>query len=337
MKYILSFLISSILITSCIPGESVVKPYDRGDVRSASASMGHFYAEQLYYSFESNSILRQNVITDWDLGFACADEDFEIIMNFGKFMNLAIVEDVSFESIDRTYADSIPEELWKFDNSNGFKDSTAVGNWWTNDNGKIESKLFTYVIDRGLDEKAKKQGMAKLQITKFENNTYFIKFADLKNNIINEIEIPKDNQFNYVQLSLTGTGSVLSLEPNKNSWDLLFSKYSELVYTSEGDGIWYSVTGAYLNPNTVEGAVLDEPEFSLIDNETLNTVQLVKNRNIIGHDWKYYDLESSSYYVNSKRSYIVKGVQGFYYKMHFIDFYDESGTRGVPKFEFQKL
>ncbi len=337
MKYILTFLLSSILMVSCIPDENPVQPYKRGDVLTSSANMGPFYAEQLYYSFEANSILKQNKITEWDLGFACADEDIEIIMNYGKFMNLAVIEDVSFDNIDKVFADSLPDESWNYDNSNGFKDSTAVGNWWTNDNGKIESKKFTYIVNRGLDEKAKKQGIVKLQITKFENNTYYIKFADLKTNIVNEIEIPKDNQFNYIQLSFSGTGSVLNLEPNKNSWDLLFSKYTETVYTLEGEGVWYSVTGAYLNPNTVIGAMLDEPEFSLIDKATLNSIELVKNRNIVGHDWKYFNLESNSYSVNSKRSFIVKGVEGFYYKMHFVDFYDDSGNRGVPKFEFQKL
>ena len=34
---------------------------------------------------------------------------------------------------------------------------------------------------------------------------------------------------------------------------------------------------------------------------------------------------------------VSRDAKGFYYKLRFIDFYDDHGNKGNPKFEFQKF
>ena len=49
------------------------------------------------------------------------------------------------------------------------------------------------------------------------------------------------------------------------------------------------------------------------------------------------NFNTNAYSVNPKMNYILKVADGFYYKLHFLDFYNDQGIKGYPKFEFQKL
>lgn len=336
MKYIGIVFLFTWMLTSCIPDENPVKPFDRGDIQLSSVTMGHSYSDQLYYSFEAKGVIKQNNVLEWDVAFSCQEEEFEVILNYGKFMRVHRVEDRNFEDIDKAYSDAIADENWVYDSPGGFKDSTALGKWWSETDGEISSNQHIYLIDRGIDDRSRKIGTVKFQILKYENSTYTIRYCDVRNSNIYEHNITKIPEYNFVQLSFTGAGNVLNLEPPREQWDLVFSKYTELLYTNEGDGMWYGVTGAYLNPNQVEGGIV-RGDFKSIELSVLDTVNLTNQRNIIGHDWKYFNLEAGSYMVDVNKIFLVKGVTGFYYKMHFVDFYDDSGNRGTPKFEFQKL
>lgn len=337
MKFLYAYALLFLVMLSCIPDENPVKPLDRGAVVESSVGIGPFYGEQIYFSLEKDSILKQNNIVYWDLGFACQPDRYEIILNFGKFMKATVIESDSFEDIDKENIEQIADDNWQFDNSEGKTDSTAIGQWWETNNGDIGSKRFIYIIDRGLNEKAKKQGFVKFQILKYDNKSYTVRFANLSDNEEHTVIITKNEDYNYVQLSFDGGGEIKNLEPQRDEWDILFSKYAQLLYTNEGDKMWYSVTGAYLNQNNTEAALLYSDDFQSIDIFAIDTLEFLNARNMIGHEWKYYDMAASSYNVRPDMIYIIKGVTGFYYKLHFIDFYDDNGNKGFPKFEYKKL
>jgi hypothetical protein len=337
MKLIYAYALLFLVMLSCIPDENPVKPFDRGGVVESTVGIGPYYGEQIYFSLEKDSILKQNNIVDWDLGFACQSGRYEIILNFGKFMKAAVIQSGSFNDINKAMIEQIPEENWLLDNSEGKIDSTAIGQWWETNNGNIVSKQLIYIIDRGLNEKAKKQGFVKFQILEYDNDRYTVRYANLSDNEERTVIITKNENYNYVQLSFDDDGEVKSLEPQRDEWDILFSKYAQLLYTDGGDKMWYSVTGAYLNQNNTEAALLYSEDFQSIDFFAIDTLEFSNARNKIGHEWKYYDMAASSYYIRSEMIYIIKGVTGFYYKLHFIDFYDNNGNKGFPKFEYKKI
>lgn len=289
MKIYITFIIM-LLFVSCIPDENPVKPYDRGSVLESSVDIGPYYAEQIYFSLEQNEVVSQNNITDWDIGFACSENDYEIILNFGKFMKATEVNTVNFNAVNKETIDEIPDENWRYDNSNGKKDSTAIGKWWSGEGASLFTNETVYIIDRGLDEKAKKQGTVKFQVIGFNNGTYSIKFADIKNGAVYTAQIKKDADRNYVQFSFDEGGKIVKLEPEKSRWDILFSKYTQLLHTDEGDKMWYSVTGAYLNPDNVEIASFISDDFQSITIAAADTLSFSSARNAIGHTWKDYDM-----------------------------------------------
>lgn len=336
IKYIL-YIFVLISVVSCIPDENPVKAYDRGGILSSKVTLGPNYTEQVFFSFDQNKYLLTNEIYAWDIAFSCKDSSNDIVLNTSKFMKIADMGFKAFADITTTDLNALTEEQWIFDRPSGNLDSAAFHNWWEVKDGKVISLGKVYIVDRGTNEIGKKLGNVKFQILDYDYKTYKVVYANLKDNVSHEYTITKDNLYNYTYLSFEKTGKTLQIEPPKATWDVVFTKYTELLYTSLGDSMWYSVVGAYLNPNGGEGAMIRHADFATIDARVLDTIKLSKNTNSVGHDWKYFDLNANTYKVTPDIIYIVKGISGFYYKLHFMDFYDDSGNKGTPLFEFQKL
>ena len=54
-------------------------------------------------------------------------------------------------------------------------------------------------------------------------------------------------------------------------------------------------------------------------------------------DWKEYDFDNEHYTVLPDKIYVLKTSIGYYYKLRFIDFYNSTGEKGYPTFEFLRL
>ena len=50
-----------------------------------------------------------------------------------------------------------------------------------------------------------------------------------------------------------------------------------------------------------------------------------------------FDFETGKYSVDPSQNFIIKSTEGIYFKLHFNEFYNETGEKGYPKFEFQEL
>ena len=57
------------------------------------------------------------------------------------------------------------------------------------------------------------------------------------------------------------------------------------------------------------------------------------NEDVIGYDWKEYDFDTGIYAIFPDHVFIVQDVEGYFYKLHFTDWYNAAGQRGNPRFE----
>ena len=58
----------------------------------------------------------------------------------------------------------------------------------------------------------------------------------------------------------------------------------------------------------------------------------------IGFDWKEYLFGPPARYVTySDRTFLVRDVEGYYYKLRFLDFYNDQGIRGFPTMEYVRF
>ena len=334
MKNYLIIILLSLVSISCIPVEDPVQAYNRGDAIVAQVEMGELYTSQMYFSLDANQILKTNLMTDWDIAFADTEGRIDITLNYCTMAKVAKITNKTYDEIDLAFANTIADSNWQYDNSQGHLDSLAISDWYSIADSKIKDNAF--ILDRGIDDKGKQIGKFKFKITNFANNTYHLTYTDLKTNITNSVQITKTGKYNYQHLSLA-TGTILQLEPESKSWDLLFSKYTTLLYSNLGEPTWRGVTSVLINPFFDEVAIIQDTTFENIDNSIIPSLTFTKNRDAIGHDWKTYQFNSASYIVNDKKIFIIKSASGFYYKFHFIDFYSNAGIKGSPKFEFKKL
>jgi hypothetical protein len=334
--YIISIIIA-ISMVSCIPEESPIAPHQSGDVLSGSAEMGTLYLNQVYFSLKEGKVVSTNKFTDFDIEFSCLPDTFAIKLNGARFMKIHNTGKVKFDEVGTQDTASLDETQWLYDNPFGKLDSTSIGNWWESKNGNtLVSKQEVYIINRGVTERGKHTGYRKFQVLGVEDNTYFIKVSNLDGTNLVELEIQVNPKKNFVQVSFNSGAVITELEPDYDQWDFCFTKYTDLLYTSEGDAVWYSVTGPLTNRRFVKTSVDTSFNFEEIKYENVLDLTYSQHPNTIGHDWKWFDLGKGAYIINPNINYVLQTANGIY-KLHFIGFYNDAGEKGYPKFEYQLL
>lgn len=303
---------------SCKKGELPVPKHDAGDVITSAVNMESNYKWQIYFDLKTNSVVGQNLKTSWDLGFEATMTGYRIILNTSKAMFARNTGNSNFITVTDTLGFALSKRM---DEPTGNLDSTAIGDWRITNN--------VYIIDRGYNETGSHQGFRKIQIQSVDAIKYSVRFSEINGTGDITLQINKDSAYNFSFLSFSGGGQVVQVEPPKNTWDLCFTQYLERLSTP------YLVTGCLLNRNITKAKMDSLISFSEINYSTAENTILSPNINTIGYSWKTYS--SGIYTTNSQMNYVIKDNEGFYYKLHFIDFYNSSGVKGNPKFEFQKL
>ena len=116
---------------------------------------------------------------------------------------------------------------------------------------------------------------------------------------------------------------------------MIFSRYTHIFF--EENNLFYLVTGTLSNINGVMVAIDSSKAFSDITMSDVQSLSFSNHIDAIGYNWKSFDLDNTKYEVLPNRNYIIKDVEGNFYKLRFIDFFNEQGERGYPKFEYQLL
>jgi hypothetical protein len=336
-------------IVSCIPEETPVEPHEPGDNEVGSTDIYSIYEYQVYYSLSENKVIKTNEYDIWDFNFDCG-EDLYILLNSAKIMKTIDLGEIDFDSIGEEDIPEADSSIWMVDMPSGSLDSTAIGEWWTKEGGEIKSKNHVYLVDRGSIMSRKKR-YAKIQILKFDQNIYTIKYQIIKTgDPVRTIDVPKDPTLQYISLSIDGEGEVMKLQPPRGTWDLVFTNYSELLWNSEFFQL-YGVKACLINSQFVKAAKADSTamdevlgkrvsfeEFSLADAREFD---LKEDMNVIGHDWKSADISQSEvvYTVDPTVIFVIQDLKGVLYKMHFLRYDSDKGLgkRGYPGFEFKRF
>lgn len=332
MKKITIILLSAIFIlTSCFTEEGIIELLPTtGDVQIGQAAMTQTYKFQVFYDLKTNSSVKTNIFSDWDLGFMTSDTAWHIILNNAKTMYAGNSFNTNFEEV--TSASGI--EMF-FDKSNGNTDSFAIAGWINLSGETPVSENYVYVINRGYNEDYSNAGYKKIIFETPENNKYKIKFADLNGENEQSFTIEKDTTVNYVCFSFDN--GIVDIEPPKNDWTLLFTLYQTMLSTSTGELVSYTVKGALLNPHKVTANIDTLLNFSEITIEDTYNFEFKTDLDIIGYDWKYYNFEEGFYTIVTNQNYLIYNNDGYYYKLHFVDFYNDTNEKGYPTFEFGRL
>lgn len=311
-----------IILSSCEKKELPAPAYDRGDALTVEIEMTSNYKNQVWYSLSGNKVVSTNLKSEWDLAFECAPNGTHVFLNGAKSMRVYKTNVASLAMVTDTAG---LEANGKADMPNGSPDSTGIGDWQTNNT--------VYIINRGYSETGQLQGFYKLKITGVSASAFSIEYGDVYGTQTWQQTITKDPAYNVVNFSFS-TNQQHHFEPKKTEYDLCFTQYTH-VFTNPFQ--YYLVTGVLNNNYNIRITKITDLPFAEIGiNDTLGRT-FITNRNSIGYEWKSFDLNTNLYTVNPAMCYIINDSKGFYYKLHFVDFYNASGIKGYPRFEFRKL
>jgi len=319
IKYSILFLI---ILLSCESEDLALDAPKPGDIETMQIEIEYPYLNQVYYDCGTNSVVSQNIKYDWDLAFECGVEGFHIILNSSKGMYAKNLKNVELD-----YIHPDPKNIdWNWDVSSGDLDSLAI---------KTSQEMIgdLFIINRQYNSSFEHSGYVNMRILSIDDRKYELEYFDYNNNKITKIEIIKDNSLNFVHFSFEN--GQINIEPNKNDWDLLFSnyqnKFQELDYP-------FVITGALINRyNGVSVAEDSIGNFSDITLGDSSKYEFLNDADVIGYDWKIRNSDDNSFEIDARKFYIIRATEGIFYKLRFVDFYNNEGEKGFPKFEIQRL
>ena len=330
-KRINSFWISLLVLvlTSCEKDEQPIENVHLpGDETTSSVFIDSDYKYQVFYDLETNTEVAKNLTTAWDIAFECNNNRHHVKVNSSKGMLVSATGQTGFAEVK-----SKSGVKWIWDNPNGLMDSTAIGEWGVNNGNNVDSKNEIFLLDLGYDNQGKQLGYKKMQILGLEGDEYSVKIADLSGNNEFVLFFNKDNDYNFVFLSISNR-ELVSIEPPKADWDLVFTKYTHTFFMPEP--LAYGVSGILISSNSTTVHEDTIHGFENIDYQIAQELNYSTDVNTIGYDWKSYSHDSGGYTILDN-SYVIKNRSGDYYKFHLIDFYNSSGQKGDMKFKFQRL
>jgi hypothetical protein len=333
-----SFLMVTLVVfSSCFKEDEIVVPQKPGNVETVVVEMLPDYSVQSYFSLAEGEIVSSNDRVDWDIALSCQPDDYTLWLNTSIFMYAARTGIFDFS------LPVSPEGMeLKFDESNGDIAGNAIGKWWISDLQGLRESGEVLLIDRGIDSEGFSRGYLKIQPlidpVSFEVS---IRVANPDGTGQRTFAMPRDPLRRFVTLSFDNGFNNPQIEPPANNWDLHFTTYTTLLFTNTGEPYPYLVNGVLLNDTLVFAALDSITPFASIDRAKAESYTFSSQRDLIGYDWKEINGDVTSgnitYTARSEWTYIILDRNGVYFKMRFIDFYNNQGKKGYPTIEFQRL
>ena len=298
--------------------------------------LGASYSNQAYYNI-GNDDMAFLPNESWDLAFTTAADAA------GIFYNEAATASFSGEAPElrlylaptNDFADVIDPEMlldslyneeidWENGAFNSVKEENDPDDYgW----GAYNSGTQMIAGSRVYALKLRNNSWKKIFIESLANGVYTMKYADLDG--ANEATVLIDKaDFAGSPLALFSFGAGTATA-SPADWNLLFTRYRTELDPGNGVIVQYMVTGVLSGPGveTAEARNIDpttvsyEPYLDSLDSQL----------DIIGQDWKFFDLGGFEWVIDPERAFFVKTPDNRLWKVVFYGF-DGSST-GIFTFE----
>ncbi len=338
MKYLIAGFLT-LMITGCFGEDDPVAPYIPDGTTITQVSLGSTYEDQVYFSLFTDSVVRVLGSDAYDFAFSCYPGDYSIRTNPIGLYSGANLGDVPIDyRIDTGHdkpmymnGDSLP---YRFERYTGNIEDLIIGQWYDIGSRGQRSLNNLYVVGLGVNRRGKFEGFARLKIDSANTTAYYCRFSNLEGDSVWSAEIKRKPFVNNVFYKV-GEGAK-DLEPRTEDWDLLFTRYNEKVPDDTGELFDYSVVGVLINPLRIQAKAIKGSfeDFTFVEAQS---VEYTDSTNAIGYNWKNFDIDADTYFYEPDLFYAIKSEEGIYYKLRFVSFIDDQGSRGAPKFEYIKL
>ncbi|SCY37804.1 HmuY family protein [Flavobacterium caeni] len=322
-----------------------------------SASLGAILVSEVGGPNQGNQVfvdLSEEMTTEsrrdiWDLGFYGGDH-FRVTINGSIYMaarnlNVTDIDAVTPASVSGFQSQVAvgtfdPENENYIDAPNGNILETAIDEISANDeDNKVYLVNLGYKVGNTIPPAGSvaitgdARGWKKIRILR-EGEGYRLQYANLNSTTHQEISIPKDAAYNFTFFSFDTNQPVL-VEPEKAKWDLCFTVFTNVIAGAGSYGYSDFVLNNLRAGVKVYRVNVSEPTvtFANFTKANVNDALLQDDQRVIGADWR--DVFSGTAYAD--RFYVLKDIDGNYYKIRMLGFLSEGGERGYPKFEYKLL
>jgi hypothetical protein len=280
-------------------------------------------SQDAFYSMDNGSVA-DRLAADWDIAFEITGFTSSIRVNGGSGVELYRTP---FSAADFAKFDTAGMGSWeRLLNSNetwsdgAFNTSPAndfdLGWGVYNPNTHIVKGDSIYLM------KLANQSYKKIYIDRLASNKYYFKHADLDGSNEKTSELNKSlfggKVFGYFSIT---SDKVVDSEPAKKDWDILFTKYIDLVYQGPTPTP-YPVSGVLINKGT---EVAQREGLAVTDNDT-SSLTWTTNISTIGSDWKQYNFPMNTYNITPDQAFFLRLQNGAVWKIYFTGY--NGGSQG---------
>ena len=301
-KILLFFIIT---IVSCFPKEEKVEPSPR-IYQSVSVDAGPTKNDVLFYSLDAGRIVAKASPIEWDLYI----DNEAIRINYFRSMSVAKTNK-NWEEINDTSGLSfsfLTDQI-----------SDTLSQWELSENQ-------IYVLNMGLDNEYEPLGFMVFQASRTSDGV-ILKYRDLDGTNEWTNQISEDHFYYHLK-----NEQRLNL-PNDKEYDIALGKYTDYI-TVDDISQDYTIYGAIVGNAS---AYLLDDDFETIDANDFDVNQLSNRKDIIGWDWKRFNLEKNAYEILPKMTYMISTNSDYLCKLRFVDYLNDQGISGHPTFEYEIL
>lgn len=274
--------------------------------------LGSSYANDVWFSFKSG-VAKTESTTNWDIAFLTHSQNAGIWTNSAKGVTLYVVKDSDGDSWDSPIDTTGMAATW----TRGYNsiDSWDVGAFnlgldgFSNDGdfgwGSYDMSTHAIAGSKVFVIKLSASSYKKIMIESLLGGIYTVLIADLDG--ANEVKkIIKKSDYSsklYIYMDMATT-TMVDREPSYDQWDLVFSKYTDLIDMGTGTPTPYTVTGVRTHPlyrtAIVKGVPTSNSNAPVITDEDYSS-KITE----IGSGWKKFINATASYKIVDSVSYFT--------------------------------
>ncbi len=307
-------MIKQLLLISALAASTLTSS---AQVVSDSVTMGSGYSNQVFYQLSTGNKTIANA-ADWDLQFFSSLFSASIRVNSGFDVELyaAASSDTSnftTATLDTSSLTILRDGYATWETDAFTSQATGHPNYgWGAYQGLgnlVGLKVYAIKLTSGVFKKIwikefKTSGTITFTVADLDGSNSFTK-------TINRSTYSAKRHFYYD----VENDSIYDSEPGKTDWELVFRKYSD-----QAGPQYYNVTGALTNDGL---AIAQVNNTSIADAQAnWNTHTYDSTINIIGYDWKSFNMGTFSWDITDSLSFIMKDYTGDVYQLVF------TGTSG---------
>lgn len=284
----------------------------------------------------------------WDFGFYSGD-DFRVALNGSIYMaakklNVYDIDAVTESQVSPFY-DQVAIGTFTTDNEEYIDDPTGdITKTAIAEIQEDDAQNSVYLINLGYEPgtitpaigsvavSGNHRGWAKIRVLKREND-YLLQYAKVGESTHKEVTISKDNLYNFKFFS-TLSNQEVQVEPEKTLWDLSFTVFTNVIAGSGSYGYSdFVVNNLKAGVKAYSIMTTNTNEYANFTLSMVDETKFMEDQRVIGSAWR--DVFSGTAYGD--RFYVLKDIDGNYYKIKMLGFLSTSGERGYPRFEYKLI